>query len=139
MILAGVLGVAALALWYARSPLRPWLELRTLERQAKRNVNATELRQWAMNLIAQHSGEITHWDEYYGADFYSTTNFPAGLRKIGCFSSGMHILTSDRGPDVAIFGMTKVGPFLKVGALSLAAPTNQTFVQWEPGIYFVGE
>jgi hypothetical protein len=139
MILAGVLCVAALVLWFGRSPLRPWLELKELERQAKKNVDVTELRQWAMNLIARHSGEITHWDEYYGTNFYSGTNFPSGLRKIGCFSHGMHILTTDWGPDVAIFGMTKGGPFLQVGALSLAAPTNHTFVQWEPGIYFVGE
>jgi hypothetical protein len=48
----------------------------------------------------------------------------------------MDILSSTG--HVAIFGIVgKGGPFLKVGAPSLPAPTNQTFIQWKPGIYFV--
>jgi hypothetical protein len=89
-----------------------------------------------MNLIAQHPSPITSFDQYFGRNFYRSTNFPSGLRKIDLFSQGVNILTDNR--DIAIFGMGKGGPFLKVGALSLPAPTNQTFIQWKPEIYFVG-
>ena len=133
VILAGILCLVALAMWYPW--FKPWIDLKALERQAQRNLDATELQRWAMNLIAQHPSEITSFDQYYGTNFYSSTNFPSGLRKIDLFSHGMNILANNR--DVAIFGMGKGGPFLKVGAPSLTAPTNQTFIQWKPGIYFV--
>jgi len=138
-ILAVLLCTVALLLWYARSPLRPWLKLKTFEHQVKKNVDPMELQQWATNLIAQHSGEIEHRDEYYGKKFDDGTNFPLGLKKVGGFRHGMHIFTDERQSSVGIFGMGNGGPFLKVGSSSLAAPTNQTFIPWKPGIYFVGE
>ena len=138
-ILAVLLCTVALLLWYARSPLRPWLKLKTFEHQVKKNVDPMELQQWATNLIAQYAGEIEHRDEYYGKKFDDGTNFPLGLKKVGGFRHGMHIFTDERQSSVGIFGMGNGGPFLKVGSSSLAAPTNQTFIPWKPGIYFVGE
>ena len=87
-------------------------------------------------------GYISHYehrDEYYGKKFDDGTNFPVGLKKVGGFRHGMHIFTDERQSSVGIFGMGNGGPFLKVGSSSLAAPTNQTFIPWKPGIYFVGE
>lgn len=133
-VLAGMLCLIALAMWFPW--FKPWMDLKALERQTKSNLDATELQQWAMIRIANHPSEITSFDQYYGTNYYSSTNFPSGLRKIDLFNHGMNILTHNR--DVAIFGMRKGGPFLKVGAPSLTAPTNQTFIQWKPGIYFVG-
>ena len=133
-ILAGILCLIALAMWFPW--FKPWIDLKALERQAKRNLDATELQQWAMNMIAKHPSETTSFAQCYGTNYYSSTNFPSGLRKIDLFSHGLNILTNKR--DVAIFGMGKGGPFLQVGAPSLAAPTNQTFIQWKPGIFVVG-
>ena len=135
VILTGILCLVVLTMWYPW--FKPWIDLKALQRQAQRNLDATELQRWAMNLIAQHPSEFTSFDQYYGTNFYSSTNFPSGLRKIDLFSHGMNILVNNR--DVAIFGMEKGGPFLKVGTPSLTAPTNQTFIQWKSGIYFVGE
>lgn len=139
VILAVLLCIVALLLWYARSPLRPWLELVSFERQVKKHVDPMELQQWATNLIAQHSGEMEHRDEYSDKKFNDGTNFPLGLKKVGCFRQGMYIFTDERQRSVGVFGMGDGGPFLKVGSSSLAAPTNQTFILWKPGIYFVGE
>ncbi|MDB6108987.1 MAG: hypothetical protein JWR69_737 [Pedosphaera sp.] len=139
VILAVILCPIALLVIYVRSPLRPWLELKILERQVKKNVEPMELQRWATNLLAQYSGTTTHFLDYYGGNFSEGTNFPSGLKKVGEYDHGMHILTGD--PSVAIFGMSKGEPFLVVGAPSLATPTNgtRTIIPWRPGIYFVGE
>jgi len=133
-IVAGTLFVAALIVW---ARLDAWLDLKKLERQTKRHLNAAELQQWATNLLTRHWAQHQRWEEYYGPNFYNSTNFPSDLRKVGCFSDGMRILIDTQQRDVAVFGTTKGGPWLQVGAPSLAAPTNQTFIQWKPGIYFV--
>ena len=151
-ILAGTLCIIAFAVWYFQSALRAravarqeaawradaWRELKNLERQAKENLNPAELQQWATNLLVRHWAQHQRWEQYYGTNFYSSTNFPSGLRKIGCFSDGITILIDTQQRDVAIFTMTKGGPSINAGAPTLAAPTNRTFIQWTPGIYFCG-
>lgn len=154
-IVAGSLSIIALAVWYFNPALRAraiarqeaawraaaWRDLNNLERQAKHNLDPVELQSWATNLLVRHWAQHQRWEQYYGTNFYSSTNFPSGLRKIGCFTNGITILIDTQQRDVAIFGMTKGGPFVQVGAPSLAAPTNrtsihQTVIQWKPGIYF---
>ena len=154
-ILAGTLCIIAFAVWYFQSALRAravarqeaawradaWRELKNLERQAKQNLNPAELQQWATNLLVRHWAQHQRWEQYYGTNFCSSTNFPSGLRKIGCFTNGITLLIDTQQRDVAIFGMTKGGPFVNVGAPSLVVPTNQTnqtVIQWTPGIYFCG-
>jgi hypothetical protein len=138
---AGILCVVALGVWWVLSPLGPWvnawLDVKKLERQAKRNVNPAELEQWATNLLARHWTEHQRWEEYYGSNFYNGTNFPSGLRKIGCFSDGMLILIDTQQRAVTIWGMRVGGPWLTLGAPSSVAATNHAVIEWKPGIYFV--
>ena len=152
-ILAGTLCIIALAVWYFNPELRAraiarqeaaWRaaalqDLNNLERQAKENLNPAELQQWATNLLVRHWAQHQRWEQYYGTNFYTSTNFPPGLRKIGCFNDGITLLIDTQQRHVAIFTMTKGGPSISVGAPSLAAPTNRIFIQWTPGIYFCGD
>lgn len=131
-IIGGILCFFSLALWFPW--FLPWINLRVLEYQVKSNLDATELQQWAMCLIAKYPSEINS-HEFYDPTYCNSTNLPSGLWKIYLFSDYMDIYTDHR--SVAIFGSGKGGPFLKVGAPSLPAPTNQPFIQWKPGIYFV--
>ena len=152
-ILAGILCVVACVVWYFNSELRAlaiarkeaawraaaWRDLNNLERQAKENLNPAELQQWATNLLVRHWAQHQRWEQYHGTNFYSSTNFPSGLRKIACFTNGITLLIDTQQRNVRIFTMTKGGrPCIKVGAPSLAAPTNQAVIQWTPGIYFLG-
>lgn len=151
-ILAGILCVVAATVWYFNSALRAraiawrtaaseaaaWREVKTLERQAKENLNPAELQQWATNLLARHSTERERSEQYHGTNFYSSTNFPPGLRKIGCFTNGFDLWIDAWSGNVRISTRTKGGsPSINVGAPSLAAPTNRTFIEWTPGIYFM--
>lgn len=147
-ILAGILCIIALVLWYERSPLGSWLEVKRheqevyyleqevkiLERQAKENLDATELQEWAMHLMTQRRSKFTRGDTYYGTNFYSSTNFPSGLKKIDHFRGEMRIYTDDR--HVIISGHGKGGPHLVVGSPSFPPLTNGSVIQWKPGIYF---
>ncbi len=132
-IQVGLLGIIALLLTCALSPLGPWLHLKKLEWQVKRNVDPVELQQWAMNLLAQHPYE--HWENYFGKSLDDGTNFPSGLNKVGCFNPIMKVLARDG--EVAIFCDSKGGPFLVVGPPSLVK-NFPTGILWKPGIYFVG-
>jgi len=137
VILAIFLWIFAFLIIGVRSPLWPWWKLKNFERQVKRNIDPMELQQWVTNLSAQHSGET--WLNYYGTNFFDSTNFPTGFKKVRNYRNGMRILMGGSEPSIAIFGGFKGGPFLVLESPLLAARTNQTVIPWKPGIYFVGE
>jgi hypothetical protein len=134
LLLIAVCGTAVF-IWFLVCGI-PWLQLKTLERQTKKNVNPTELRSWALDLMAKYPEE-SHWDSYHNPNFFTVTNFPAGLQNVHLFKNGFHVLSSSN--DVALFGAGKGEPFIQIGRPSFAAPTNMPFRQWEPGMYFIGE
>lgn len=135
-IFVGVL--CGLALVFCALRLGPWFKLwrdfKNLERQATGNLDPVELQEWAMNLFARDQG---HWHDYVGTNFYSSTNFPSGLRKIGLFSHGMHIITDYN--HVKIIDDKKGGsnPHLEIGSPSYTPQSRVTFIQWKPGIYLI--
>ena len=135
--LAALLCTVALLLWYARSPLRSWVELKAFEHQMKANVDPMELQQWATNWIAMWSGQTMHGVQYYGQNFHDNNYFPSGLKKVGWFSGGIQVYAGGSDPSVTIFALTKGGPFVVVGAPSFVYSNNMTFILWKPGIYFV--
>ena len=108
--------------------LNHWFTVRWLAFQAKRRVNPVELQQWATNLLAIHGRRLGGYQDFYG------TNMPSSLRKVMPGYPNVRINSPD---EVWICGESKGGPFLVVGAPSLATPTNQNFFPWKPGIYFV--
>ena len=135
--LATLLCTVALLLWCDRSPLSSWVELKTFEHQMKVNVDPMELQQWATNLIAKRSGQIRQGVQSYGKDFHDSPYFPSGLKKVGWFRDGIELYAGGADPSVAIFALTKGGPFIVVGAPSFVYSNNMMFILWKPGIYFV--
>jgi hypothetical protein len=135
VILAIVLWLVALLIIMGRSPLDPWLRLKNFERQIKANVDVDELEQWATNLMAQSYGQT--WLEYHGEKFLKATNLPSGFKKVQTYRNGIHII-ADRS-HVSVFDDEKGGDFLVIEASPTSfTRTNQTVIQWKPGIYFVG-
>jgi hypothetical protein len=132
--LATLLTVVALFVIYVRSPLRPWLRVRSLERQVKSNIDPIELQQWATNLLAQHSDGLRLYEDFDG------TNLPSGLKRVKGFGQAVTIIPHGPGkePDVCVFcGGPKGEPFLVVGPPSLGTPKSPSLIPWQPGIYFV--
>ena len=126
-----------------RSPVLPWLELKSFEREVKRNVDPVALQQWAINLLADHA-----WDSRYDHQL-SGTNMPAGLSGVEAFGSKARIyLEGSPANCIRIWRITPpktdYGSYLVVGGPSLPSPASwfkgETQIdQWKPGIYFVGE
>ena len=132
-VLAAILSVVALFVIYVRSPLRPWLRVRSLERQVKNNIEPMELQRWATNLLAQHSDGLFYQD-------YDGTNLPPELKRVEGFGHDVEICTPGPGKDPTVWvfcGGPKDSPFLVVGPPSLGTPKSPNLIPWKPGIYFV--
>jgi hypothetical protein len=125
-----LVAVALLAVG-AFSPVGPWLSLKNLERQVKRNMDPMELQQWATNLLAGYPGESSYYVDYYG------TNLPPGLKKVRGYYHWVRIGAGDElEPRIVIFGGTRTEPYLLVGSPTFVI-TNSGAILWKPGIYFV--
>jgi len=115
----------------AFTPLGPWLSLKDLERQVKRNIGPTELQEWATNLLARYPGDNVYYLDYHG------TNLPLGLKSVKGYYHWVRIGSGDDlEPRVVIFGGTRAEPYLLVGSPSFVI-TNSAAILWKPGIYFV--
>ncbi|MEO6036624.1 MAG: hypothetical protein ABIQ35_15345 [Verrucomicrobiota bacterium] len=125
VILFTILGCFVMFL-LLKSPLFPWLSFKNLEWQVKRNIDPTELQQWATHLLAQ-------FDNYQD---FNGTNMPPGLKKVKGFGHDVEIHKGWRQGNVIVFGRTKDGPSLEVGP---PTSVNTNFVPWKPGIYFMGQ
>ncbi len=146
IILAVCLWCFVLVIIGFRSPLMPWLSLKSLEWQVKRNIDPVELQQWATNRIAEDLSGAGYRVDHDGNPFvgYHGTNFPTGLQNLKIYREGMGVII--RGglvPHVQIFCQPRQKashyPFLIVGRSALSSPTNGTVIAWKPGIYFVGD
>ena len=107
-----------------------WSSARRLKDQVTRNADPTELRQWAANLLAKHGNDLGGYQDFYG------TNLPSGLRKVKAGYPSVRISQGEN--EVTVFADRKGVPFLVITPSSLThPPTNQNFLPWQPGIYFV--
>lgn len=113
------------------TPLWSWLSMKNLERQVKHNISPAELQQWATNLLAKSSGNDADSD---------ATKLPPGLQRVWGYGHDVRVFhVEGQAPEVAVFcSMDKGGgPWLVIGAPSLAIPTNSNIILWKPGIYFM--
>jgi hypothetical protein len=107
-----------------------WFSGRWLKYKVTRNADPTELRQWAATLLAKHGNDLGGYSDFYG------TNLPSGLRKVKADYPSVRISQGEN--EVTVFADRKGAPFLVIAPLSTThPPTNQNFLQWQPGIYFV--
>ena len=121
-----LLGIVALWIIYNVS-LRPWVEVKSLERQVKRKVDPAELQRWAMNVLSSHR---------YAGDSYGT-NLPSILKLFEGRAPQVNVLSGGGlEPCVAIGWGGKGDPFLLVGASNFVTP-NTRAILWKPGIYFM--
>jgi hypothetical protein len=128
----GVIVLLCMLVWAAAvlNDRPSWSGVKRLKDQVTRNADPTELRQWAATLLARHGNDLGGYQDVYG------TNMPSGLRKV---KAGYPSVSISQGENkVTVFADRKGAPFLVIAPSSLThPPTNQNFLPWQPGIYFV--
>ncbi len=130
-IVAVVLLIVAPLAAFRFTPVGPWLSVKSLERQVKRNMDPVELQQWATNLLSRYPDENTYYLDYYG------TNLPPGLKRVRGYYHWVRIGGGDElERRIVIFGGTRSEPYLLVGSPTFVI-TNAGAILWKPGIYFM--
>ena len=128
-LLAGVIILSAIVVWAVLlNQMNNWFSVRWLQYQVKKNADASELRQWAIDLLAHHGGDPWYQD-------WDGTNMPSGLRKVKAGHPNVRIW---EGTKVWVFGDRKGSPFLVIAPSSPTLTNhNENILPWQPGVYFV--